>query len=201
MQPRKVAERNVLDPSQLVNRHADALFGYAMLQLADHEQAEERIQETFLAALEAQRTYRGDSSERTWLMGILKHKICDHFRRRERESRMTATEAAGQPTAAVFSDRGDWKRKHVREWPDKVESPLARNEFLSALQQCLSKLPERMAEAFCLRELHGLEADRICKVLDISATNLWTLLHRARALLRDCLDRSWFNDRERGPKQ
>ena len=113
---------------------------------------------------------------------------------------MTDTEAAGEAMATVFSDRGDWKKKHDRAWPDHVESPLERDEFLRALQACLSKLPDRMGEAFCLRELHGLKADRICKVLDISATNLWTLLHRARALLRDCLDRSWFDVQEGGPK-
>ncbi len=201
MREPEVAERSAVDPSRWVERHADALFGYAMLQLADREQAEERIQETFLAALEAQRTYRGDSSERTWLMGILKHKICDHFRRRGRESKLAEAETAGQAMAVVFSDRGDWKKKHDRAWPDQVDSPVERDEFLNALQDCLSKLPDRMGEAFCLRELHGLKADRICKVMDVSPTNLWTLLHRARALLRDCLDHNWFDAKEQGPNR
>ena len=69
MQERKTVERSAVDPSQWVDRHADALFGYAMLQLANHELAEDRLQETFLAALEVSKTFRGDSSERTWLMG------------------------------------------------------------------------------------------------------------------------------------
>jgi RNA polymerase sigma-70 factor (ECF subfamily) len=178
-------------PTQWIERHADALFGYAVLQLGNREEAEERVQETFLAALEAQATFRGESSERTWLMGILKHKICDHFRRRKRTG--SADEpAVSEAMAAMFTADGKWKKNLPAAWPGVPEAVLEKGEFWAVLRDCLSKLPARMGEAFCLRHMHGLEAEKICKVLETTPTNLWTLLHRARALLRACLERSGF---------
>jgi RNA polymerase sigma-70 factor (ECF subfamily) len=179
------------EPTQWIERHADALFGYALLHLGDREQAEERLQETFLAALEARATFRGGSSERTWLMAILKHKICDHFRRRGREASAREPAAASEAVAAMFAEDGKWK-KGPRRWPGEPGALLEQGEFWAVLRDCLSKLPARMGEAFCLRQMHGLEAQEICKVLETTSTNLWTLLHRARALLRACLERNGF---------
>lgn len=185
-------------PAQWVDRHGDALFAYAMLQLSSHEEARERVQETFLAALQAQSTFRGESTERTWLMGILKHKIIDQFRKRKRDSSMIGSEAGEQAMKNIFSKKGYWKHEHKRSWKDHLDSQSEYAEFLTALELCLSKLPDQMCEAFSLREIQGLNADRICEILGVSATNLWTLLHRARALLRDCLDRNWFGQQKRG---
>jgi len=189
------------DPSQWVDRHSDALFGYAMLQLGNQEEAQERLQETFLAALQARSTFRGESSERTWLMGILKHKIIDQFRRRKRDSSLAGSEEGELAMKNIFSDKGYWKHEHKRNWADHLDSQAEYAEFLLALELCLAKLPDRMSEAFSLREIQGLKADRICEILGISATNLWTLLHRARALLRDCLDRNWFGQQKQGQQK
>ncbi|MHC4414295.1 MAG: sigma-70 family RNA polymerase sigma factor [Planctomycetota bacterium] len=192
-----MSESNQPDPAQWVDRHADALFGYALLQLGDREAAQERVQEAFLAALEARRTYRGESSERTWLIGILKHKICDHFRRRAREPSAEDLAAATEAAGAMFTAEGIWK-KGPRRWPGGPEASLDREQFWSVFRDCLSRLSPRMSDAYCLREIHGLKADVICQVLEISPTNLWTLLHRARALLRQCLEHNWFDSPRRG---
>lgn len=189
------------DPSQWVDRHGDALFGYAMLQTGNQEEAQERVQETFLAALQARSTFRGSSTERTWLMGILKYKIIDQFRRRKRDSSVVGSEAGEKIMANIFSDKGYWKHEHNRTWQDHLDSQSEYAEFLAALELCLAKLPDRMGEAFSLREIQGLKADRICEIIDVSATNLWTLLHRGRALLRDCLDRNWFGLQKRGQQK
>lgn len=186
------------DPSQWVERHGDALFSYAMLQLGNHEEAQERVQETFLAALQARLTFRGESTERTWLMGILKHKIIDQFRRRKRDASVTDPAVVEKAMANIFSQKGYWKHEHKRSWEDHLDTESEYAEFLAALELCMGKLPDRMGEAFALREIQGLKADTICDILDVSATNLWTLLHRARALLRDCLDRNWFSEQKRG---
>ncbi|MHC4106905.1 MAG: sigma-70 family RNA polymerase sigma factor [Planctomycetota bacterium] len=190
-----MAEPSLSDPSEWVDRHGDALYGYALLQLRDAEAAEERVQETLLAALEARRSFRGGSSERTWFMGILKHKICDQFRRRRDPSVRDAALAA-EPVAAIFTASGIWKGK-LQAWGGDPQADADRAEFWEAMRGCLSGLPSRMHDAFCLRELHGLATAEICQVLEISATNLWTLLHRSRALLRECLERRWFG--KRGP--
>jgi len=179
------------EPTHWIERHADALFGYALIQLGNREEAEERVQETFLAALEAKGAFRGASSERTWLMGILKHKICDHFRRRGRGASTQEPAAVSEAMAAMFTADGKWK-KGMRKWPGEPGAILEQGEFWVAVRDCLSKLPARMGEAFCLRQMHGLEAEKICKVLETTPTNLWTLLHRARALLRACLERGGF---------
>jgi RNA polymerase sigma-70 factor (ECF subfamily) len=186
------------EPTQWIERHADALFGYALVQLGNQEDAEERVQETFLAALESRATFRGESSERTWLMGILKHKICDHFRRRGREASSRDPAGVAEALDAMFTGPGKWKKGIPQKWRGDPEAILEQGEFWDALRDCLSKLPARMGEAFCLRQMHGLESEEICKVLETSATNLWTLLHRARALLRACLERNGFGRAQQG---
>ena len=142
------------EPTHWIERHADALFGYALIQLGNREEAEERVQETFLAALEARATFRGESSERTWLMGILKHKICDHFRRRGRKASTQEPAAASAAVAAMFTEGGK-RRKGPRRWPGEPGAILEQGEFWLAVRDCLSKLPARMGEAFCLRQGTG----------------------------------------------
>ncbi len=177
------------DPATWVDRHGDALYRYALLQTRDEELAEECVQEAFVAALQSRASFRGQCSERTWLIGILKHKICDHFRRRSRT--LPADEAgAAEKVAAMFTDDGIWKDL-PRAWTSEPHGETARDELLEALRACMAKLPQRMADLFCLRELHGLNTPTICQILGLSPTNLWVQLHRARALLRRCLERAW----------
>jgi len=68
-------------------------------------------------------------------------------------------------------------------------------EFWKVLERCLSELPARTASAFTLREVEEFRSEEICKVLGISATNLWVMLHRARAHLRRCLEMNWFGQK------
>lgn len=173
-------------PQDWIDRHAEALFRYALLQTRDREAAEECVQETFVSALGARDAFRGQATERTWLVGILRHKICDHFRRRQRE-RPTDDPEAEARVAAMFTAGGDW-RESPQRWPDWA---LAREEFWADFRNCLAKLPPRMGDLFCLREIQGLNAPEICKVMEISETNLWVQLHRARVLLRRCLEQAW----------
>ncbi len=185
-------EEHPPEPADWIDRHAEALYRYALLQLGDPEAAEDCVQETFVAALEARRTFRGRSSQRTWLIGILKHKVCDHFRRRSRE--LPADDPAALAALdAMYTAGGVWKDS-LRDWTWTPETMLAREDFWRAMRDCLSRLPPRLGDAFCLRELHGLNAREICQVLEVSATNLSVRLHRARALLRQCLERRWRDE-------
>ena len=164
-----------LDPKQWVTRHADAMFRYALLQVRDREAAEERVQETFVAALEAQHSFGGASSERTWLIGILPHE-------------------AVEAVAGMFNKHGKW-RDAPKRWAGEPDELLQRGEFWQALRQCLTRLPAPLGDAFQLREIQGLTTEKVRDLLGLSATNLTTRLSRARALLRRCLELAWFGKR------
>ena len=155
------------------------------------------VQETFLAALKAMKNFQGRSTTRTWLIAILKHKIVDHIRKQVREQTSDKVEsmfntAANDPVDSSFNDKGDW-RIRPSKWAIDPVKLYEQKEFMDILYGCLGELPERQAEAFMMREIDGLSTEEICKVLNISATNCWVMLYRARMWLRRCLENSWLN--------
>jgi len=186
-----MSEASPSEPAGWIDRHGDALYAFALLQLGDPDSAEERVQETLLAALEARASFRGRSSERTWLIGILKHKICDHFRRRAKQPGPEWSD----PNVSAFDRSGKW-RHGPRPWKEPPQEGATRAEFWQTLRRCLAALPPRLHDAFCLRELQGLATDGICAVLGVTPNHLWTLLHRSRASLRRCLEQHWFGSAE-----
>lgn len=192
-QPQR-AQAPVANPEAWVDEHGDYLYSYALLRLRDRELAEEIVQETFLAALKACRNFAGQSSERTWLVGILKHKIVDHFRRANRERPVADFESAGDES---FHESGEWAGHWTREgapkeWANDPSQLVEQQEFWEVFHRCLGQLPPRLAQAFTLREIDGFSSDEICNLLSISPNNLWVMLHRARALLRRGLEEHWF---------
>jgi RNA polymerase sigma-70 factor (ECF subfamily) len=165
---------------------------FALLRLRDRSAAEDAVQEALLAAIQGAERFAGQSSVRTWLVGILKHKIIDRIRKasREHSSDLTAGEAGAEEIDAFFGSDG-----HFAEPPGEWQSPeqaLEERRFFEALERCLQALPKSSARAFTLRELMGLETDEICKELGISPSNCWVMLYRARLSLRACLERTWF---------
>lgn len=178
-------------PSTWVDEHGDLLFRYAMQRAREPQIAEDLVQETFVSALGAKERFAGASSERTWLVGILRHKIVDHFRKSARQPNPLGDEAEAALEEPVFDRRGHWKSMPAK-WAIDGDSPAEKAEFWATFHECLAKLPPRAADAFCLRELSPLAGKEVCDVLGITATNLWTLLHRARMMLRRCLEENWF---------
>jgi RNA polymerase sigma-70 factor (ECF subfamily) len=180
------------DPATWVDTHGAGLLAYAVLRVRDRQTAEDLVQETFLAALQA-RGFRGDAAERTWLVGILRNKICDHFRRVARER----AQPGGDEVDVVVDG---WFTKHLEAWTTEPgrwtvddESLMADREFWQVFHECLGRLPSRQAAAFVMRLMEEADAERVCQDLEISATNLWVILHRARGRLRACLEERWFN--------
>lgn len=169
-----------------VDRHGDSLLRFALLRVRDRPEAEELVQETFLAALRGREGFRRGSSERTWLVSILRRKIIDAYR-----ARRSVFLNDGGAVEEFFDDCGKW-RTPVRPWFASPETRLEEEEFRRALQACLEGLPSSLARALTLREMEGMETDELCKVLGITPTNLWTQLHRARMLMRRCLEMNWF---------
>jgi RNA polymerase sigma-70 factor (ECF subfamily) len=187
-----------IDPDRWVDDHGDALFGYAMLRLRDADQAAEVVQETFLEALRSRASFQGRSSERTWLIGILKHRIIDQFRGRARRERGVGGDDPPVSDPAFFDNRGLWKAG-VARWRELPDDAVERAEFWEVFRAAMAALPATYAEAFTLSELEGLSGPEVCKILGISPTNLWARLHRARLILRRELEARWFG-RGRGTR-
>jgi RNA polymerase sigma-70 factor, ECF subfamily len=161
------------------------LLRYASLQLRDSQAAEDAVQETLAAAL-AGKGFSGRSNLRTWLTGILKHKIVDAVRRQTRET----TALSSEEFDALFDERGHWIEM-PEAWPDPDRS-LEQKQFLAALEECLARLPAKTAQVFMMREHLGFETGDICKELAVTPTHCWVLLYRARMALRQCLQQNWF---------
>jgi len=169
------------------------LMRVARLQLRDIALAEDVVQDTLTAALTAQAGFTGKSSVKTWLTGILKHKIVDAIRRKQREPISASAldeEADLEDFEGLFKENGAWQAPPA-DWGDPEQS-LSRQQFFDIMQFCLEKLPPATARVFMMREVMELESDEICKELTITANNLWVILYRARMSLRECLELNWF---------
>jgi RNA polymerase sigma-70 factor (ECF subfamily) len=194
------APSRVSDPEQWVELYGDYLFKYALMRLRDSNRAEDVVQETFLAALKGGRNFAGRSAEKSWLVGILKNKICDYYRKASRETSFTDLEFYSEEESDRFLPDGLLKDGWVHElgpleWPSDPGASLDSQEFWKTYYECSGKLPKNIAAAFNLREMDGVESKEICAVLNISENNLWVMLHRARMALRRCLETNWFGRR------
>ena len=169
------------------------LMRFALLHLRDRNRAEDAVQETLTAALEREEGFSGGSAVRTWLTGILKHKIIDVFRRQRRElatSEPADDDAEGRDPDALFDAAGAWQTPPA-SWGDPAKM-LEQKRFMEALEKCNGTLPERLAQVFTLREVTGLTTEEICAELDITPNNCNVMLYRARMGLRECLEKNWM---------
>ncbi len=174
-----------------VQQHRTYLLRYASLQLRDAGAAEDAVQDTLVAAIEGADRFAGKSSVKTWLTGILKHKIVDHVRRQTREQPLISGDGEGDANESDIADTlfladGHW-RQPPSNWgdPDKA---LENKAFMAVFEECAKHIPAKTARAFMMREVMECETDEICKELNVTTTNCWVLLHRARLSLRECLE-------------
>lgn len=176
-------------PEHWLTAHGDALYRYALSRLRDEHKAEEVVQETLLAALQARERFTGGASVRTWLIGILKHKILDQFRRESREVSLGDPETSGDDGDIVersFSGDGHWTMR-IADWGNP-EKALEDGQFWAVLEYCLEHMPERQARLFLMRELQEESTETICAHFNITPANLWAIFYRARLSLRNCLE-------------
>ncbi len=185
-----------IDPVAWVDRYGDLLFRFALQRVGDPSAAEDLVQETFLAALRAKERFQGRSSEKTWLFGILKHKIVDHYRRQRNRSGMDV-EAMAEDAGEFFHADGKW-RLPPAHWDVNPQAAFEQKQFVDAFYRCLAEMSPRMAEAFAYREIEGLDTEEICKAMQITPTNCWVILYRARMALRKCLEANWLAPADRG---
>ncbi len=193
-------ENKLSDPAQWVDLYGTYLYRYALGRLRNPDEAENLVQETFLAALKSKDNFAGKSSERTWLVGILKHKIIDHIRHSYREKPVSDIHE-NEETVNSFFDVVGKPKQFPAPWTPNPDEVLESKEFWDVLRSCLQKLPRINQDAFLLREIEQMSSDLICKILKITSTNLWVIMHRTRTQLRACLEANWFEGERPGARK
>lgn len=181
--------KHQLDPNKWIDSYADYLFNYTITRVSDRDIADDLVQETFFSGLKSAKNFKGEASERTWLVSILKRKIIDHYRK------INSNKGKAEVRINYSDDEseGDWLEERVADPFDRnAESSLENEELGLAIHNCLEKLPQRQAEIFKMKTIQNFDTEAICNEFDISASNLWVIIHRARTALAGCLDDTWF---------
>lgn len=179
-----------LNPDKWVDQYADYLFNFAVARVSDAEIAKDLVQETFFAGLKSAKNYKGEAAERTWLIAILKRKVIDHYRKinsnkGKAEVRMSYSSSS--------DSEGDWLEEQVADPFSNLEnSPIENEELGMAIQDCISKLPNKQALVFKMKTIQGISTEDICNELGINPSNLWVMIHRSRTALMGCLNENWF---------
>ncbi|NRD20988.1 sigma-70 family RNA polymerase sigma factor [Winogradskyella eckloniae] len=180
-----------IDPNNWVKLYSDYLFNYTITRVNDREIAQDLISETFLAGLKSMKNFKGEASERTWLISILKRKIIDYYRK------INSNKGKAEVRMGYINSdeaEGDWLEERVSDPFDKTaEDTLENTELGDAIYDCLEKLPVKQADVFKKKTILNYDTETICNELNITASNLWVIIHRARTALADCMDNSWFN--------
>jgi RNA polymerase sigma-70 factor (TIGR02943 family) len=188
--PAVTEETRGTDPAQWLDLYGDFLFNFAVGQLRDATEAEDLVQETFLAGLKSRDRFAGQCSERTWLVSILRHKICDHLRTKCRQPRLADLRHDTEYEVDEIDESMVWLHESAAQClgPDRH---MDLQEFRGALELALCNLPARIAQAFQMYEIEERAGHEVCTALNISESNLWVMLHRARTQLRKILAPTW----------
>ncbi|MBL7850215.1 MAG: sigma-70 family RNA polymerase sigma factor [Cyclobacteriaceae bacterium] len=185
-----------LDPENWLPNYGDYLYSYCLQRVNHPETAEDIVQETLVAALRAKDGFKGESSEATWLVAILKNKITDFYRKKDvLKEAGDYLESTEKEFSEYFFDasNGHWLREAApQSWSDSADAGLEKAEFDQVLRKCLEKMPPKLAPVFIARFFDDEDSETICKVHRISPSNYWVIMHRAKLLLRACLERNWF---------
>ena len=180
---------NKIDPTKWVDKYSNYLFNYTISKVNDRELANDLISETFLAGLKSMKNFKGEATERTWLISILKRKIIDQYRKNN--SRKGRAEV--KITYNEDTNQGDWLEEKAPDRFDKTAEDIMENEELGlAILNCMDNLTEKQAEIFKMKTIDGFDTETICKEFNITPSNLWVIIHRARTALAQCLEKNWF---------
>ncbi len=189
--------KNILNPYNWIKTYADDLFSYAMNKTGNTQLAEDLVQETFLAGLKSSETFKGQSSEKTWLISILKFKIADHFRKASTKYEFRTLQFNGADNYDAlnqFTEDGDWKQEtQPKDWGIDYSKALENKELAQILSRCIDALQEKQKQLVLLKLVEEEDTEIVCKELNLSATNYWVIIHRAKLQLRACIEKNWIN--------
>ncbi|MBA2331010.1 MAG: sigma-70 family RNA polymerase sigma factor [Flavisolibacter sp.] len=172
-----------------VKLYTPDLYKYAISKVSDAVAAEDIVQNTFLSAFESFDNFQRKSQPKTWLFSILKHKVADFYRQKYKQIEYMPVK---DPSDELFDKHGRLKAPCSSiEWR-MDEELLDDTEFLEALQHCIESLPAKMSAVVELKYLYETDSNIVCENLNISKTNFWQIMHRAKLLLKTCLENKWF---------
>ncbi|MFC7356622.1 sigma-70 family RNA polymerase sigma factor [Jejudonia soesokkakensis] len=181
--------KHIIDAENWVDRYSDYLYNYTIVRVNNHEIAQDLISETFLAALKSKDNFKGEATERTWLIAILKRKIIDYYRKINSKK----GKAEVRITYKSEDSEGDWLEERASDPHDKTAEDTMENEELGmAIHNCLDTLNKRHAAIFKLKTIEDYDTEAICNEYNITASNLWVIIHRARTAMADCLEKNWL---------
>ena len=191
---------NIIQPSEWLRLYGDYLFSLAILKTGDKELAHDLVQDTFLSAIKAKETFKGNSTEKTWLAAILKNKIIDYYRKKDVMKQagdyLATTEHSFHSSffSTAEGDFGHWTKEAApAEWKKEgADAVINSKEFYKILQYCIEKMPSKLAPVFLARFIDEQDAQKICKEFNLSSSNYWVIVHRAKVLMRSCLEKNWF---------
>lgn len=185
-----------LEPSQWLDRYGDYLFSLAFLKLNNRETAEDMVQETFVSALKAKDSFRNESAEKTWLVAILNNKIIDHYRKKDvlKDAGDYLPETENSFSSHFFDPAtGHWlDNTGPASWKEAADKKVNRSEFYKIIRYCVEKMPPKLVPVFLAKFLEEEDSEKICKDLKITPSNYWVIIHRAKVLMRSCLEKNWF---------
>lgn len=177
-----------------VDKYGDYLYRHAYARVGNKATAESIVQETFLAGIKGIQNFEGKSTVKTWLLSILKNKVTDRFRKVYREPKQVSASDSDQGDIVdeYFYRSGIWK-KWIPSWAETPDDALERKKLIEVLESCIKKLPARMREVYILKSMDNKTTEELCEDLEISSSNLWVMIYRARMHLRECLEKNWYN--------
>ncbi len=179
-----------IEPNNWIKLYSDYLFNYTITRVSSREIAQDLVSETFLAGLKSMSNFKGKASERTWLVSILKRKIIDHYRKIN--SKKGKAEVRMSYNSGDEND-GDWLEEQIADSSDMTaQDSMENTELGNQIYECLSKLPNKQAQVFKMKTILGYETKAICNELNITASNLWVIIHRARTTLAECMEKNWL---------
>lgn len=174
-----------------VSMYTDDLYYRAIFKVSDKELAKDLVQETFLAAAEKVSSFKGESSPKTWLFSILNHKIIDYYRKKGSQP----ITADSDTLSNFFDENEGWKtEKRPKDWHEDESNLLDDEEFQAVLKKCLDALPPQWNTCVKLKYLMNKNGEEICQELEITTSNYWQIVHRAKVQLRDCVETNWFQN-------
>ncbi|MBS1772430.1 MAG: sigma-70 family RNA polymerase sigma factor [Bacteroidetes bacterium] len=182
---------NILNPEKWIDNYADFLYNFICCRVNDKIHAKDIVQDIFLSAWKGKDQYKGEASEKSWLVSICKNKITDYYRKQAKELTQYLTEFENHND--YFDAEGSWDKVLMpKAWQVSADDSIENKELRKVLAECYKKLQQLQFAVFSMKYIDDMESDEICKVLDISSSNYWVLVHRAKLQLRACLEKNWF---------
>ena len=177
--------------TQWVDTYTADLISWAAHKVSDVEIAKDLVQDTFLAASEKIDSFRGDSSPKTWLYSILNFKIIDHYRAKVKQP----ARFDNQTFSRFFDGNGEWQsQSRPKNWHEDETHLLDNSDFQAVLKKCMDALPEKWSTCMKMKYLLKKSGEEVCQELEITPTNMWQIMHRAKLNLRECIETNWFKE-------